>query len=149
MDWVSHQMLPRSLGAPHQDLLRPRAQRRPRLWARWWTLCCSYRETWCCRRCRRIPSGKAGREICAKMQQQATLCGWTDIRAQVRELIKHKTVDSCSNRYHQQEDKQKSTLMQRQAEIPDTGLYIHIMNVWATHVPDVMHQVLFVNWHSI
>lgn len=74
---VSQHMLSSSLAAPQLDLLRPRAQWRPQLWARCWTPCCSYRSAWCCCHCRRILSGKAGREICAKTRRQATLYDWT------------------------------------------------------------------------
>lgn len=105
---VSQHMLSSSLAAPNQDLLRPRAQWRPQLWAQWWILCCSYMEAWCCCHCRRILSGKVGTEICAKTRQQATLHGWTDIWMQVRQLLKTKTVDSCINRHYQQEDSRKA-----------------------------------------
>lgn len=74
---VSQHMLSSCLAVPQQDLLRPRAQWRPRLWAPCWILCCSYTSAWCCCHCRRILSGKAGRETCAKTRQQATLYGWT------------------------------------------------------------------------
>lgn len=74
---VSQHVFSSCLAVPQQDLLRPRAQWRPRLWAQCWTPCCPYRSARCCCRRRRILSGKAGREICAKTRQQATLYGWT------------------------------------------------------------------------
>lgn len=102
---VSPHMPSGSLAVPQQDLLRPPAQWRPRRWAPCWTLCCSYRWAWCCCHCRRILSGKVGREACAKTQQQSTLYGWTDMsRGQTTT-----TVDSCINRHHQDEKKQKGT----------------------------------------
>lgn len=126
---VSQCMLARSLAAPHQDLLRPRAQWRPQLWARWWTLCCPYREGWCCCHCRRILSGKAGREICAKTRRQATLHGWTD-----------NTVDSCINR-HQQEDKHTKEY----TEIPDSRTNRSKPPSW--HVFKLYIRSCFQNWH--
>jgi len=74
---ASRHVFPRSLVVPQQDLLRPQAEWRPWQWARWWTPCCPYGSARCRRHCRRILSGKAGRDICGKTRQQATLYGWT------------------------------------------------------------------------
>ena len=123
MKWVSQHVLPSSLAVPQQDLLRPRAHWRPQLWAQCWTPCCSYGSAWCCRRCRRILSGKAGREICAKTQRQATLYGWTHTsrrqRAASTDVINRKTDrEANKDRNH--------TVRQQSIEV----IYLILLSKW-------------------
>lgn len=136
---VSQHMLSSSLAAPQQDLRRPRAQWRPRLWAWCWTPCCSYRSAWCCCHCRRILSGKAGREICAKTRQQATLYGWTH----TSEGSDSSLNQNSGQLHYQQEDKQKST-QKAQTDRNLRHSYKQLKNSQQTRI-QVVYLILFSN----
>lgn len=110
MNRVCPNVLSNSLDVPRRDLLRPRAQWRPRPWAPCWTPCCSYRSAWCCCHCRRILSGKAGWETCAKTRQQATLYGWT------HEQRSDSSLKKIKEKLHQQTSPNRKTKQKKKSQ---------------------------------